>query len=162
MAFHKAIKARHQLELTACTGTTAKHIGGSTTSALFSLNSKSKKKLEQRFQSVNTIIVDEVSMIGCSTLHNISKKLSKAKHVDILFFGDFIQFPPVMDSPLYAAWKDTPFILAKTQAEQRKLLGMELWKQVNQVVLLDEQMRVKDKPYQYLLNRLREGKCIDV
>ena len=64
-------------------------------------------------------------MIGCSTLNNISKQLSKAKHIagkafggdDIMFFGDLIQFPPVMDSPLYAAWKDTPFILAKTQAE---------------------------------------------
>ena len=125
--------------------------------------------MKQRFQSVNTIIVDEGSMIGCSTLHNISKQLCNAKHiagkafggVDILFFGDFIQFPPVIDSPLYAAWKDAPFISRKSQAEQRKVLGMELWKKVYQVVLLDEQMRVNHKPYQDLLNRLREGKCID-
>ena len=168
VAFHKLIKARHQLKLTAYTGTAAKHIGGSTSSALFNVK-ESKKKSEQKFLSVNLIIVDEVSMIGCTHLCDISKQLSKAKHiadkpfggVDILFFGDFIQFPPVRNSPLYAAWKDTPFISAKTQTEQKKLLGMELWKQVNQVVLLDEQMRVKDQLYLDLLNRLREGKCTD-
>ena len=54
-----------------------------------------------------------------------------------------------------------PSNLQKNKAEQNKLLGIELWKQVNQVVLLDEQMRVKDKRYQGLLNRLREGNCND-
>ena len=155
--------------MTAYTGTAAKHIGGNTTSTMFSLNSKSKKKLERRFLHVNTIIVDEVSMIGCRQLNKISKQLAKAKHnsnepfggVDILFFGDFIQFPPIMDSPLYSGWKDEPIRSAKNKKEQNKLLGIELWRQVNQVVLLDEQMRVKDERYQGLLNRLREGNCTD-
>ena len=168
--FHKRVKAKHKLKLTAYTGTAAKHINGSTTSALFSLSSKSKKKLERRFQHVNTIIVDEVSMIGCSQLHNISKQLTKAKHavasdpfggVDIIFFGDFIQFPPIMDSPLYSGWKNESIRSTNLQAEVKKQLGINLWRQVNQVVLLDEQMRIKDKAYQDILNRLREGKCTD-
>ena len=107
-----------KLKLTAYTGTAAKHIGGSTTHSLFGLNAKGKKKLERKFENVNTIIVDEVSMIGCSTLARISQQLAKAKHitsdpfggVDILFFGDFIQFTPIGDDPLYYAWKKTPFI----------------------------------------------------
>ena len=44
VAFHDKIKARHKIKLTAYTGTAAKHIGGSTTSALFSTSSKSKKE----------------------------------------------------------------------------------------------------------------------
>ena len=106
----------------------------------------------------------------CSQLNNISKQLTKAKHalasepfggVDIIFFGDFIQFPPIMDSPLYSGWKNESIRSTNLQAEVKKQLGINLWRQVNQVVLLDEQMRIKDKAYQDLLNRLREGKCTD-
>jgi hypothetical protein len=38
-------------------------------------------------------------------------------------------------------------------------LGINLWNQVNHVILLDQQMRVQDKAYLEMLNRLREGKC---
>ena len=167
VAFHKEINAKRKLKLTAYTGTAAKHIGGSTTHALFGMNGGGKKKLEQKFENVNTIIVDEVSMIGCAALAKISQQLAKAKHItsdpfggiDILFFGDFIQFTPIHDAPLYDAWKKGPLISPKTKYEENKLKGMELWRQVNQIIFLDEQMRVTDQRYQDLLNRLREGKC---
>ena len=38
---------------------------------------------------------------------------------------------------------------------------MHLWRQVDKIVLLDEQMRCTDQRYLDLLNRLREGKCTD-
>jgi hypothetical protein len=108
-------------------------------------------------------------MIGCAALAKISQQLAKAKHVtsdpfggiDILFFGDFIQFTPIQDAPLYDAWKKGPLISPKNKYEENKLKGMELWRQVNQIILLDEQMRVTDQRYQDLLNRLREGSCTD-
>jgi hypothetical protein len=133
------------------------------------LNGGGKKKLEQKFENVNTIIVDEVSMIGCAALAKISQQLAKAKHVnsdpfggiDILFFGDFIQFTPINDAPLYDAWKKGPLVSPKNTYEENKLKGMELWRQVNQIIFLDKQMRVTDQRYQDLLNRLREGKCTD-
>ena len=109
-------------------------------------------------------------MIGCYQLEKLSNGLTKAKHadpslpfggVDIIFFGDFIQFPPILDPPLYSGWKNESVRSTKVQSEIKKQLGINLWKQVNQVVLLDEQMRVKDKAYLDLLNRLREGKCTD-
>ena len=59
-------------------------------------------------EHVETIIIDEVSMIGCRLLANISTVLSLGKSVDtevafggvdIIFFCDFVQFPPVKDSP---------------------------------------------------------------
>ena len=77
-------------------GTAAKDIGGSTTSTLFGTRSTNRTILEKRFANVNTIIVDEVSMIGCIHLNKISKCLTSAKHanpdlpfggVDVIFFG---------------------------------------------------------------------------
>ena len=47
------------------------------------------------------------------------------------------------------------------RAEGRKQPGMHLWRQVDKIVLLDEQMRCTDQRYLDLLNRLREGKCTD-
>ena len=38
---------------------------------------------------------------------------------------------------------------------------MNIWRNLSHVILLDQQMRVTDKAYQELLNRLREGKCTD-
>ena len=103
--FHKKMKVKRTLKLTANTGTAAKHIGGSTTTTLFGYSTETKtKNTESKFGKVETIIIDEVSMIGCRQLTKISRKLTKAKHanpsipfggVDIIFFGDFIQFPPI-------------------------------------------------------------------
>ena len=154
----------------AYTGTAAKYIGGSTTSTLFGTNSTKRATLERRFANVNTIIVDEVSMIGCRHLNKISKCLTNAKHanpdlpfggVDVIFLGDFIQFPPIGDYPLYYEWNKRNVTAPESKYEIERYLGQNLWKQVNRVVLLDEQMRVTDKPYKELLNRLREGQCTD-
>merc|ERR1712080_428708 len=164
-------KLKHTLKLCANTGTAAKHIGGSTTSTLFALSSKKNNgNLQRKFEKVETIIVDEVSMIGCRQLVKIANALSKAKCVDssvsfggidIIFFGDFIQFPPVKDTPLYSGWNETQNKTKKNQSEINKQLGMHLWKQLTDIVLLDEQMRVQDHMYLEMLNRLREGKCTD-
>ena len=169
-AFHKEINIKGKLKKCAYTGTAAKYIGGSTTSTLFGTRSAKLSALEKRFANVNTIIVDEVSMIGCVHLSKISKCLTSAKHanpdlpfggVDMIFFGDFIQFPPIRDSALYSEWNSDSILAPKSKFEIDKKVGQNLWKQVNHIVLLDEQMRVTDRPYQALLNRLREGKCTD-
>ena len=38
-------------------------------------------------------------------------------------------------------------------------LGLNLWRQVNKIVLLEKQMRCVDERYLELLNRLRRGEC---
>ena len=170
VAFHEEINIKGKLKMCAYTGTAAKHIGGSTTSTLFGTRSTKRAILEKRFANVNTIIVDEVSMIGCIHLNKISQCLTKAKHanpdlpfggVDIIFFGDFIQFPPIGDYPLYSDWDDESVTAPRSKSEIEKKLGQNLWRQVDRIVLLDEQMRVTDREYQDLLNRLREGICTD-
>ena len=173
--FHKKMKKRHTLKLSALTGTAAKHIKGSTTTTLFGFSSDkySNAKLQNKFGKVETIIIDEVSMIGCSHLLKIANALTKGKcadpslpfgGVDIIFFGDFIQFSPVKDSELYCGWETQENRSKKNrkkQTENNIQLAMHLWKQINHIVILDEQMRVQDQDYLAILNRLREGKCTD-
>ena len=126
-----------------------------------------KSTLEKTFHNVKTVIVDEVSMIGCNQLARISNKLTMATganaahpfgNLDMIFFGDFYQFPPIQDTPLYNAWKQEIKVYMR-KGEAQKQAIMNVWKNLSHVVLLDEQMRVQDRAYLELLNRLREGKC---
>ena len=163
VAFHEEINIKGKVKMCAYTGTAAKHIGGSTTSTLFGTRSTKRAILEKRFANVNTIIVDEVSMIGCIHLNKISQCLTKAKHAnpDLPFGGIDIIFYPIGDYPLYSDWDDESVTAPRSKSEIEKKLGQNLWRQVDRIVLLDEQMRVTDREYQDLLNRLREGICTD-
>ena len=112
-------------------------------------------------------------MIGCRHMTKIAKALTKGKcadpslpfgGVDIFFFGDFIQFPPIRDPALYAGWETEESSAKKSRKRQTQInvqLAMHLWNQINHIVLLDEQMRVQDQRYLEFLNRLREGKCTE-
>ena len=122
---------------------------------------------------VETIILDEISMVGCYDLLKISRALNEGKcidssspfgGVDIIFFGDFIQFSPVQDPALYSGWYDEEHkrkLNGKKSAQAliNWTLAINLWNQVNHIILLDQQMRVQDKRYLDILNRMREGKC---
>src|SRR5882762_1483138 len=64
----------------------------------------------------------------------------------LLFLGDFKQFEPVRDTPL---WKDNGVKATKDENRAR-----HIWSQVKDVIFLTEQMRQKDDlPYQELLQR---------
>lgn len=168
--FHEKMKVKHTLKLCANTGTAAKQIGGSTTTTLFGFSSKKAGNLQRKFEKVKMIIVDEVSMIGCTQIVNISKALSKGKccdpsipfgGVDMIFFGDFVQFPPVKDSVLYSGWSKRKANSISNKGRINKELGIHIWKQANKIAFLDKQMRVTDQAYLDFLNRLREGNCTD-
>ena len=71
----------------------------------------------------------------------------------------FVQFPPVLDSPLYSDDKSNTIALTRSNSDIQKNLGAHIWKQLTHIVILDEQMRVTDSAYKGLLNRLRNGEC---
>jgi hypothetical protein len=59
--------------------------------------------------TIEFIIVDEISMVGCNMFGTTHLKLQKFKSniltfggVNILFMKDFLQFPPINDTPLYS------------------------------------------------------------
>jgi hypothetical protein len=58
---------------------------------------------------IEFIIVDEISMVGYNMLATMHLKLQKIKSnilpfsgVNILFMRDFLQFPPITNTPLYS------------------------------------------------------------
>jgi hypothetical protein len=57
------------------------------------------------------LIIDEISMVGCTMLIEIHLKLQKLKSsplqpfggLNIMFLGDFMQFPPISDTLFYTS-----------------------------------------------------------
>ena len=111
------------LKSSAYTGTAASNINGRTLASL-TLQKKIEKKdkhkshlrvdmkdiakLRERFGNNKFIIIDEVSMISTYQLSKLDARLKQARcstlpfgGIHMLFFGDFIQYPPVCGSPLY-------------------------------------------------------------
>ena len=72
---------------------------------------KSKvERVEKMLGDATLIVVDEVSMLGCSKLIELDVTLQKLKNIsapfgglDVIIVGDFVQLPP---------WKQTPLIQA--------------------------------------------------
>ena len=136
------------------------------------MNRPGQTTLENAWRFVEYIILDEMSMVGLSLLARLSKLIATAKHsdpmatiggVNIIFFGDYIQYSPVFDKPLYHDFSSTATNNTRTDIrlptehdiQQRSARALVL--QINCVVKLEQQMRTKDVAYQGLLNRVRSG-----
>jgi len=149
-----------ELIVTATTGSAAVKVKGRTVHAAASIpieRSDGKKLGGLKKNQVEAwglrryMIIDEVSMLDCQVMCYLHKQLSIAKAnpevafggVNIIFFGDFLQLPAVVNPDLYVDNKDYP-------------LGHQLWRSLNAVVILTQQMRQAGDPeYAALLSRLR-------
>ena len=114
-----------QCLLTATTGIAAFHIGGITLHSALLLpvqnhNSKDVSgntlaSIQYKLKNKRYVIVDEVSMLGQTTMAWVDKRLRQVTaHLDepfgamsMIFIGDFAQLPPVADRPLYVSEKLT-------------------------------------------------------
>jgi hypothetical protein len=111
-------------------------------------------------------------MVGLSLLGRLNKLVTTAKHCDpmvtmgginIILFGDYIQYSPVFDKPLCYDFSMTTTDKTKnvmklpTENEIQQKSARALVLQINCVVILEQQMRANDLPYQALLNRVRNG-----
>jgi hypothetical protein len=135
-------------------------------------NRPGQMKLENEWRFVEYLILDEMSMVGLSLLGRLNKLIATAKHCDpmstmgginIILFGDYIQYSPVFDKPLYYDFSMTTAKNTKkstklpTENEIQQKSARALILQINCVVVLEQQMRTTDLPYQALLNRVRNG-----
>jgi hypothetical protein len=125
------------------------------------------------WDGVDYLFIDEVSMIGCGLLCDVSEALSIAKGntdsfggINIIFAGDFAQLPPVGQTQLYANLS-RPGMTGSTRPSQKKVFGKLLWLSVKTVVLLTEvkrqsgpeNARPENARFLEFLGRLREGRC---
>jgi hypothetical protein len=75
--------------------------------------------------NIQFIIIDELSMVGCTLLATIHSKLEKIKSnilpfggINIMFMGNFLQFALINDTPLYS--KNIQLIFTFKKLSQEK------------------------------------------
>ena len=186
-------KCSNWLRSGAYTGAAASNIFGRTISSLIGDAKTTKKKknneslnvsinctaaLEKNFSSCRFIIIDEVSMISTYMLAKMDARLKQAKKntrpfggLNMIFFGDFVQYPPVSGTALFKpfidpnAKSDDPTEKQAIQTKKKQAqsdinnhtTGRNLWTQLNYAVFLTQQMRQKDETYGQILTDLRNN-----
>jgi len=174
------------LAITAITGTAASLVSGQTFDSLTGANRKKAKigadilidyqevtinVSGERFKLGRFVNCDEYSMVGHYHLNLLDEALKKSRGsnlqqpfagVNVFFFGDAFQFPPIGDRALYKQ-PDSPVVKLKpTDKELGNMRGYKLWhKQLTHVIRLRRQYRVEVRDYADFLIRLRYGRCTE-
>ena len=173
--YFEVTKRLKMLRKLAPTSVAAAEIDGSTIHSFLGENHKVPRKyrsktfkpgdnkLENQWRHVKYLIIDEMSMVGLNLLARLNRIVQTAKHfkpevafggVNVIFFGDFLQYSPVLDKPLYASFEVLPICVERDIEIQ---CAQKIMSQINCAVELTQQMRTDDKRYLELLNRLRKG-----
>ncbi|KAM4061345.1 PIF1-like helicase [Hirsutella rhossiliensis] len=106
------------------------------------------------------LVIDEVSMLGGATLHNVSRHLQALRDCPdepfggmpvVLLMGDFYQFAPVRETSLLINRPPDRTQTPLRQATISPHSGCRLWHMFKTVVLLEDQVRA-------LLDRVRNGR----
>jgi ATP-dependent DNA helicase PIF1 len=112
------------------------------------IKDKNKKKFNE-LKNLDTLIIDEISMMNDKFFEKVSKLLSKIKNNDkpfgdirLILIGDFYQLPPMDGEYCFKS---------------------KLWDKINMTTVeLNESMRQKDDiSFQKLLNNIRKGKITE-
>ncbi|KNZ77120.1 ATP-dependent DNA helicase PIF1 [Termitomyces sp. J132] len=119
------------------------------------------------WDSVDLMFIDEVSVLSCQFLRQISCVLSVAKGnpsafggMNVIFAGDFAQLPPPADARLYGGIDGEK--CSKSNVGQDIIFRKLLWFSVQTVVFFTQQhwqMGDNNSRFVNLLSRLREGRC---
>ncbi len=116
--------------------------------------------INRRLNDVQTLIIDEISMLSAETLDDLNDLLMQAREslkpfggLQVVVCGDFFQLPPVgSGSPTYAfsakAWQDAGF-KACYLAEQHRVAADEL----SEVLLALREQRLTAQHVRLLLKR---------
>ena len=170
----------HRLIITASSGSAAARIGGMTihsacglqtddygkaTRSAFNPSEETKWRWDQKL----AIVLDEVSMVGGATLHDIDEHLQRLREDKrpfggipiVIFSGDFFQFSPVAQTSLLIGIVDMAWNSenrGKVDSVQRHQRGHRLFKKFDKVVILQEQVRAGGcDTLKSFLHRLRKG-----
>jgi PIF1-like helicase len=159
-AWFAYLSRSEELVTTATTGTAAIGIGGATLHSTVGIpieKGDSRRVLTPTrakmalWANRSYLIIDEVSMLDTDVISSLNAYLGSLKSnpdakfggVNIVFLGDFLQLPTVNRHDLY-------------NTSDKCLKGHRLWRSLNAVVLLHQQMRqADDLQYAALLGRLR-------
>ena len=179
-AFFLSQNQARRFRLASYMGVAAKNVSGMTLHAALNLGCRNKSKKNQlkgardriaMWDGVDYLFIDEVSMIGCRFLCQISEALIEAKgntnafgNINIIFAGDFAQLGPVGDSRLFSHLDTNNVARSNSTQGQKIMFGKLLWLSITTVVILTEIMRQsgpENIPFIQCLGRLRTGNCTE-
>ena len=158
------------LSVVAPSGIAALEAGGQTIHSFFGFNtvayvpggSDGRMKLSQGeklwIQSLDTLVIDEISMVRADLLDHIDSRLRAVRHIDkpfggvqIVMIGDLKQIPPVVDekeAEIVFKHYHTPFFFGSSVLQKVEYVYLEF----------DRFFRQVDKDFVGLLNRVRDNR----
>jgi len=151
------------------TGVAALNVGGQTIHSLFKMpfeidlkELKVDYKLREILNSIDSVVIDEVSMVRVDLMEGISRKLQVARKsqlpfggVQMILFGDLYQLPPVVtDGELDRYFKHNFGGYYFFNAPSIKEAGLGIFE-------LNNMFRQKDPAFREILNAIRHGKIND-
>ena len=167
---------KEKLRKLGSTAVSASLIGGNTIHSFLTYlrSTKRQKKtikpgfssVENDWENVEYFMNHEISMIGLKLLARLNEILTLGKRaplevpfggINMIFLGDYIQYMPVLDKPLYANLERSSSNHIPTEIDIQYGVGRSLVLQINTVTKLTTQMRTEDENYLTLLNHLRLG-----
>src|SRR5271168_857427 len=169
----------HRIIIIAPTGSAAALLNSSTYHSVLNIGSDrtrndvtSQSNVRERLDGVDYIFLDEISMVACHELYQISASLAKARNMtetpfgglNMIFAGDFSELKPVFGSPLYSHTVGTSLDASMSVRSQQSAIGKALWHQVTTVVILRQNMRQKtqsseDAKFRTALKNMRYAQC---
>jgi ATP-dependent DNA helicase PIF1 len=163
--------SKKKLVVLAPTGVAALNVGGATLHSFFRLpprplhpnevkplRSKERRKL---YQSIDTIVIDEVSMVRADMMDvidhfmrlNGKSSFRPFGGAQMIFIGDLFQLPPVVsgdeEGKLFTTTYQSPFFFSALVFEQLDMAFVELTKVYRQ----------KQQEFLYLLNTIRNNQA---
>lgn len=125
-----------------------------------------RSRREKNIADIQCVAIDEVSMMTTDLVTLTSQVAGKVRSgngdmnstvpfggLNVLLMGDFHQFEPVgkRQQALYSR--------GSSDDKRTSIIGRSLYHQFDNVVALDQQMRITDRTWQDILNRARTGDC---
>lgn len=167
----RALRRMPKLQIAASTGIAAVNVGGLTLHSWAGLGKgddpvkdivakiqfgRNRNGTYDRICSTKILCIDEISMAGAALLNTtdavfraIRKDSRPFGGMQMVFFGDFLQLPPVITTPVEQA--------AGTFAFQS-----EAWKSANvKTAMLTQVFRQADAEFSTALNDIRMGECTE-
>lgn len=161
-------KSKKDIAILAFTGLAAINVSGETIHSFFQFpvgfidkkTVNANNKISHILRSINTIVLDEVSMLRADLMDAINISLQKNREnnlpfggVQMIFIGDLHQLPPIIEKELkdvYSKYYKTPFFFSADVFNDYKILKVDLQKIHRQTEPL----------FVEILNNIREKKHV--